>query len=125
MEESKLKVDCNGAKVPAWIMSRGKKLHYDRPAFIDDEGRSPMSQMRADECVIAPGAIYREEAALLDVLLSVDAQIKEIIRQAYVTGIKDMQDDRLSLLAYDQKERVKRISTEIEKQISSGIFKCH
>lgn len=61
MEESTLKVDCNGAKVPAWIMSRGKKLNYDRPAFIDDEGRSPMSQMRADECLIAPGAIYREE----------------------------------------------------------------
>lgn len=52
-------------------------------------------------------------------------EIEEIIRQAYVTGIKDMQDGRLALLGYDQKERVKQISTEIEKQISSGIFKCH
>ena len=50
---------CNDAEVPVWIISRGNKMFYDRPAFTDDDGSCPMSQMRDDECLIAPGAIYR------------------------------------------------------------------
>lgn len=59
MKKSNETVDCGTAKVPAWIMSRGKKMVFDRPAHIDQDGGIPLDQMRNDECVISPAAIYR------------------------------------------------------------------
>ena len=52
-------VDCGTSKVPAWIISNGKKMIFDRAACIDDDGCVALAQMRDDECVIAPNAIYR------------------------------------------------------------------
>lgn len=60
MQKSKETTDCNGEQVPVWIMSRGAKMYFDRPAYVNDEGQVAMGQMREDECVIAPGAIYRK-----------------------------------------------------------------
>jgi hypothetical protein len=60
MEQSEDKVLCNGDEVPVWIVSRGSKMFYDRPAYTDDDGGVPLGQMRSDECIIAPGAIYRK-----------------------------------------------------------------
>jgi hypothetical protein len=60
MNKSTETVDCNGKQVPVWIMSRGNKMNFDRPAYVNDEHQVPMGQMRKDECVIAPAAIYRK-----------------------------------------------------------------
>ena len=59
MEKSTETVDCGTSKVPVWIMSRGNKMVFDRPAHIDEDGGASMDQMRDDECLVAPGAIYR------------------------------------------------------------------
>ncbi len=55
-------VDCNGKQVPVWFIDdRSIPWKFNRPAMEDNEGGIPLSQLRDDECVKAPGAIYRRD----------------------------------------------------------------
>jgi hypothetical protein len=58
-DESNEKTDCHGKKVPVWVIKEGQKMNFDRPAYIDDDHCVTLKQLRRDECVIAPAAIYR------------------------------------------------------------------
>ena len=49
-----------GRDIPAWIVTDGVRMAFDRPAVEDESGGVWLSQLRKDECVIAPGLIYRE-----------------------------------------------------------------
>lgn len=65
MERSLEMTDCNDAKVPTWITgNNGERMNYDRPASVDESGGISLDQMRDDECVIAPGAIYRADRSI-------------------------------------------------------------
>lgn len=49
-----------GRDIPAWIVrGDGERFAFDRIARADRDGTTPLSQLRPDECVIAPGLIYR------------------------------------------------------------------
>jgi hypothetical protein len=50
-----------GRSIPAYYVTGDGVLHeFDRLAYTDENGGCPLSQLRADEGVIAPGLIYRE-----------------------------------------------------------------
>ncbi|PKF60647.1 hypothetical protein CW745_14040 [Psychromonas sp. psych-6C06] len=66
MQKSKEMVSCGTSKVPAWIVSRGIKMIFDRKASVDEDGGISLGQMRDDECVISPNAIYRTERNLTE-----------------------------------------------------------
>lgn len=59
-EKSTETVECHGEQVPVWVMDKGHKMNFDRPAYVDDDHCVPLGQMRKDECVVAPAAIYRK-----------------------------------------------------------------
>ena len=69
MKKSTETIDFGKSKIPVWIISNGKKMMFDRPAYIDEDGGTPLSQMRDGECIIAPGVIYRavNEIVAIDV----------------------------------------------------------
>lgn len=48
--------------IPEWRMSDGQRFEYDRIALEDHDGAVPLSQLRPDEFVMAPGLIYRRTA---------------------------------------------------------------
>jgi hypothetical protein len=48
-----------GRKIAEWIDRAGERFLYDRPAVEDADGGVPLSQLRSDEFVVAPGLIYR------------------------------------------------------------------
>jgi len=54
-------IECHGEQVPTWIIDDGEKMIYDRPAAMDYKGGCSLEQLRDDECVTYPGAIYRKE----------------------------------------------------------------
>jgi hypothetical protein len=45
-------------QIPAYIVSDGIRYSYDR-ITRENDGSCDLSQLDADECVIAPGLIYR------------------------------------------------------------------
>ncbi|MBY8210118.1 hypothetical protein KW541_10540 [Vibrio fluvialis] len=47
--------------VAKWIIRRDKKFNFDRVAH-EVKGSVPLSQLRDDELLIAPGLIYRLES---------------------------------------------------------------
>lgn len=47
--------------IPAHIITRGLRYEYDRIA-IETDGGVELSQLASNECVIAPGLIYRAAA---------------------------------------------------------------
>jgi len=47
------------APIAEWLMQRGARWNYDRHAVLDAGGGCHLSQLRADEFVVAPGLIYR------------------------------------------------------------------
>jgi hypothetical protein len=50
-----------GKPVPSYIVNgAGKRAAFDRIAMEDKGGGVPLSQLRKDECVIAPGLVYRD-----------------------------------------------------------------
>lgn len=59
MKKSIETINFGNSKIPVWIISNGQKMMFDRPAYIDEDGGSPLSQIRDDECIVSPGAIYR------------------------------------------------------------------
>ncbi|CAM3168614.1 hypothetical protein MOVI109754_19425 [Moritella viscosa] len=58
-EESENAINCKGRVIPAWFMEGDTKMVFDRTAFADEDGCMPLNQLRKDECILAPGAIYR------------------------------------------------------------------
>ena len=59
MQKSTETVDCNGTQVDAWFIKDNIRWTFDRPAITEPCGGVRLSQLRDDECVRAPGAIYR------------------------------------------------------------------
>lgn len=59
MQKSTETVDCNGTQVDAWFIEDNIRWTFDRPAITEPGGGVRLSQLRDDECVRAPGAIYR------------------------------------------------------------------
>ena len=49
-----------GRDIPAWIVAGGTRMAFDRVAVEVKGGGVDLAQMRRDECVIAPGLIYRK-----------------------------------------------------------------
>jgi hypothetical protein len=50
-----------GLDIPAYIVTAaGAKSVFDRIAVEDDDGLVALSQLAPNECVIAPGLIYRD-----------------------------------------------------------------
>jgi hypothetical protein len=50
--------------IPGYIVTDdGKRWAFDRVAFMDKGGGCELRQLASDECVIAPGLIYRADAA--------------------------------------------------------------
>lgn len=45
--------------IPEWMDKAGQRFIYDRIAVNDSDGTTPLSQLRPDEFVVAPGLIYR------------------------------------------------------------------
>lgn len=45
--------------IPAYIVADGNVYDYARLAHEDADGGCPLSQLAADECVVAPGLIYK------------------------------------------------------------------
>lgn len=45
--------------IPEWMNKAGERFNYDRIAIEDEDGGCPLSQMRPDEFMVAPGLIYR------------------------------------------------------------------
>ena len=53
-----------GKDIPAYFVTAdGKRHEYDRLAKCDADGGTPLDQLAANESVIAPGLIYREQTA--------------------------------------------------------------
>jgi hypothetical protein len=52
-------VECLGKKIALTMEFDGKKYRFDRAAVIDRDGGVELSQLRDDECIVAPGAVYR------------------------------------------------------------------
>lgn len=52
-----------GRDIHAWMKQNDKYYDYDRVAHTDRDGGTPLSQLRADEFVVAPGLIYRLRAS--------------------------------------------------------------
>lgn len=53
-----------GKSIPAYIVtSDGRRYEYVRKGTLDADGGFEMSQLRADECVLSPGIVYRETYA--------------------------------------------------------------
>lgn len=51
----------HGRDIPSFFVTGdGKRHKFDRLAYTDEGGGCPLSQLRNDESVIAPGLIYRE-----------------------------------------------------------------
>lgn len=59
MKKSTETVDCNGTQVEAWFIENDVRWTFDRPAVKDSRGGLSLAQLRDDECMRAPGAIYR------------------------------------------------------------------
>jgi len=51
---------CAGELVPLFVIHNGQKFKFDRTAYIDEQGAIPLPQMRVDEILKAPCAIYRK-----------------------------------------------------------------
>ncbi len=60
MNKSTETIDCNGEQVPAWFVDENIRWSFDRPAMKEKGGGISMAQLRDDEMLIAPGAIYRQ-----------------------------------------------------------------
>lgn len=50
-----------GKDIPRYVDSpeRGGRFQFDRIAYNDPDGSTPLSQLRSDEFVVYPGLIYR------------------------------------------------------------------
>ena len=46
--------------MPAWFVDENIRWSFDRPAMKEKGGGISMAQLRDDEMLIAPGAIYRQ-----------------------------------------------------------------
>lgn len=54
----------HGYSIPDYIVTdTDGRYEFNRTGIIDEEGGFEMSQLGADECVIAPGLIYRRDRA--------------------------------------------------------------
>lgn len=52
-----------GKPIPAWITTAlGKTLVFDRVAYDDPDGFTPLAQGKEGEVLLAPGLIYRPTA---------------------------------------------------------------
>lgn len=47
-----------GRDIPEYVVTRGRRYNFNRIALTED-GLTDLSQLAPNECVIAPGLIYR------------------------------------------------------------------
>lgn len=55
-------IEVNGKAIARTIIENGHSYEFDRLAHMSKGGSIPLNQLRADELVVAPGAIYRRVA---------------------------------------------------------------
>lgn len=56
-------ITIRGRKVPAWFIDEfGRRYEFESMAVLDKDGGFEMSQLTANQCIIAPGAIYERKA---------------------------------------------------------------
>ncbi len=63
--KSNTKVPCNDDFAHEWIMHDSIKYVFVRPAFVDEDGGVPMSQLANNESLFYPCGVYIREEDIL------------------------------------------------------------